>query len=126
MMRCANWSHKSWNLADLDERYAAFLARFKPLTGAAGSKANFDQRNAFLIRTLLIQEYRKVLLRDPLLPAELLPANWKGTAAYQLCRELYRRVYAPAEEYISAEFETADGRLPLPSAAFFKRFGGLR
>ena len=79
-----------------------------------------------MMRTLLIQEYRKILLRDPLLPAELLPADWHGTAAYRLCRELYRLIYAPADSYMSEAFETTDGVLPPPSAEFFGRFGGLK
>jgi len=118
--------HKSWNLESLDERYASFLTRFRPLIRAAGKTTSADRQNAFLVRTLLIQEYRKILLRDPLLPADLLPPGWQGVAAYQLCRELYRLVYAPADEYMSDEFETADGPLPPPSRQFFKRFGGLR
>ena len=80
---------------------------------------------AFQVRTLLIQEYRRILLRDPLLPAELLPAGWNGTAAYQLCRNLYQVVYQPADDFMSASFETADGPLPPPAPEFYKRFGGL-
>jgi phenylacetic acid degradation operon negative regulatory protein len=74
---------------------------------------------------LLIQEYRKVLLRDPWLPAELLPDNWQGTAAYQLCRNLYRVVREPADAYLDATMETADGPLPPPSRSYWQRFGGL-
>ena len=82
-------------------------------------------KSAFLVRTLLIQEYRKVLLRDPQLPAELLPDSWHGTAAYQLCRNLYRAICAQADDYLTETMETADGPLPPPSRAFAKRFGGL-
>jgi len=77
------------------------------------------------VRTLLIQEYRKVLLRDPQLPAELLPADWHGAAAYQLCRNLYRAVYGPADEHLSDIMETAEGPLPPPAASYFARFDGL-
>ena len=115
----------SWNLADIDERYANFVERFRPVLKAYGKDANVLPKSAFLVRTLLIQEYRKVLLRDPQLPAELLPANWHGTAAYQLCRNLYRAVYAAADDYLTETMETAEGPLPPPAAAFMKRFGGL-
>jgi phenylacetic acid degradation operon negative regulatory protein len=115
----------SWNLADIDERYASFVERFRPVLKAYGKDANVLPKSAFLVRTLLIQEYRKVLLRDPQLPAELLPASWHGTAAYQLCRNLYRAVYAAADDYLTETMETAEGPLPPPAAAFMKRFGGL-
>lgn len=114
-----------WNLDDIDARYDAFTQRFRPLMKALSRSQELADQPAFLVRTLLIQEYRKVLLRDPQLPVELLPADWNGTAAYQLCRNLYRSVYAGADAYLDTTLETADGPLPPPSAAFMRRFGGL-
>jgi len=117
--------HKSWNLEELDQRYAEFVEQFRPLFKVARASRSLDPRQAFLVRTLLIQEYRRILLRDPLLPAELLPTGWNGTAAYQLCRNLYGLIYQSADEFMSAEFETADGPLPPPAPEFYRRFGGL-
>ena len=114
-----------WNLDDIDERYARFVERFRPLVKACAKDANVSPKSAFLSRTLLIQEYRKVLLRDPQLPDPLLPEGWHGVPAYQLCRNLYRAIHAPADEYLSAVMETAEGPLPPPAAAFMQRFGGL-
>lgn len=114
-----------WSLDDIDARYRAFLARFRPLLKSLAGKSKLTEKSAFIVRTLLIQEYRKVLLRDPWLPPELLPANWQGAAAYQLCRNLYRKVHARADAYIDSIAETADGPLPPPGAAFMQRFGGL-
>lgn len=92
---------------------------------ALSGTAKISDKSAFVARTLLIQEYRKVLLRDPQLPAELLPASWHGTPAYQLCRNLYRIVHARADAYLDATLESADGPLPPPTASFMRRFGGL-
>ena len=119
-------AQSSWALDDIDERYASFVKRFRPLIAAYGKNASVSAKTAFLVRTLLIQEYRKVLLRDPQLPAELLPADWHGTAAYQLCRNLYRALYQAADEYLTEVMETADGPLPPPSGRYFDRFGGLK
>jgi phenylacetic acid degradation operon negative regulatory protein len=49
-----------------------------------------DPAQAFIVRTLLIHEYRRVLLRDAQLPPALLPLDWPGVAAYALCRDFYR------------------------------------
>lgn len=114
-----------WSLDDIDTRYADFARRFRPVLKALSGRTRLNDRSAFLIRTLLIQEYRKVLLRDPWLPAELLPSGWHGAAAYQLCRNLYRAVHAQADAYLDGVMETADGPLPPPSIAFLQRFGGL-
>jgi phenylacetic acid degradation operon negative regulatory protein len=117
--------HKSWNLDEIDRRYGDFITQFRPVFSAVEKFRNCDGRTAFQIRTLMIQEYRRILLRDPLLPAEMLPARWHGTAAYQLCRNLYRLIYSQADDFMTREFETANGPLPPPAPEFFKRFGGL-
>jgi phenylacetic acid degradation operon negative regulatory protein len=119
-------AQNSWNLGDIDARYARFVRRFRPLYAAAQKQRAPAPELAFQVRTLLIQEYRKILLRDPLLPTELLPPGWHGTPAYQLCRNLYRAVYDAADTYLGEAMETADGPLPPPEPRFYDRFGGLR
>jgi phenylacetic acid degradation operon negative regulatory protein len=59
------------------------------------------------------------------LPAELLPTGWHGSAAYQLCRNLYRAVYRQADNYLTETIQTADGPLPPPDRDFMRRFAGL-
>ena len=115
----------AWNLDDIDDRYHQFVRQFRPLYTALKRRKDIDPKTAFVARTLLIQEYRKALLRDPQLPVELLPSGWHGTAAYQLCRNLYLGLYRSADDYLSAMMETADGPLPPPAASYFERFGGL-
>jgi phenylacetic acid degradation operon negative regulatory protein len=117
--------HAAWNLDDIDDRYQQFVRQFRPLYTAVKRRKNIDPKTAFVARTLLIQEYRKALLRDPQLPMELLPSGWHGTAAYQLCRNLYLSLYRSADDYLSATMETADGPLPPPANSYFERFGGL-
>lgn len=116
---------RSWNLEDIEARYQAFLDRFRPVMAASRRSKPIAPRTAFQVRTLLIQEYRKVLLRDPLLPAELLPQNWHGVPACQLCRNLYGQVFEAADAFLGEAMETADGPLPPPSPDFYRRFGGL-
>lgn len=118
-------ARNSWNLDDIDARYASFVRRFRPVYRAVSGRSKMTDESAFVIRTLLIQEYRKVLLRDPWLPAELLPSDWHGAAAYQLCRNLYLAVHAQADAWLDQVMETADGPLPPPSRTFSQRFGGL-
>jgi len=123
--RLRELAQKSWELDEIDARYEEFLSRFRPVYRAADKSGAVEPQHAFQVRTLLIQEYRKILLRDPLLPGSLLPADWQGLKAYQLCRNLYRLVYAPADRFLSEHMETAEGPLPPPGPAFYKRFGGL-
>ncbi|HNP35293.1 MAG TPA: phenylacetic acid degradation operon negative regulatory protein PaaX [Woeseiaceae bacterium] len=118
-------AQSGWNIADIDERYATFVQSFHPVYRETQKAKSIGAKTAFLLRSLLIQEYRKVLLRDPHLPVELLPASWHGTAAYQLCRNVYRQLYAPAELYLSEVMENVNGPLPPAAKSSAARFGGL-
>jgi phenylacetic acid degradation operon negative regulatory protein len=77
------------------------------------------------LRTLLLHEYRKIHLRDPLLPRALLPDDWVGVEAYELCSSVYAKLFRPSEQYLAATAETMDGALPPPAPEVFARFGGL-
>ena len=118
-------AHSSWNLAEIGQRYEQFVELFRPVMQTIGGSSKLEEKQAFIVQTLLIQEYRKVQLRDPQLPGELLPADWKGAAAYQLCRNIYLATHVEANQYLGKVMETTDGPLPPPGAAFWTRFGGL-
>ncbi len=114
-----------WDLAELARAYKRFVDIFTPVREQAGSRSALPPETAFVIRTLLIHEYRKIHLRDPLLPHSLLPPDWIGAHAYDLCRSLYRAVFAAADEHISTVAETLSGKLERASRQTYRRFGGL-
>lgn len=117
---------ESWNIEALAGQYSEFIQLFRPLWQALREQDELQPMDCFLARTLLIHEYRKLLLRDPQLPDELLPGDWEGRAARQLCRNIYRLVHAKGEEYLSNALETADGPLPEVGESYYRRFGGLK
>jgi phenylacetic acid degradation operon negative regulatory protein len=80
----------AFGLATLAVDYRAFLGRFVSVAAAFGRAPGPTPEQAFVVRTLLVHGYRRVRLRDPQLPAALLPAAWPGRAAYDLCRDVYR------------------------------------
>ncbi|MBS0374184.1 MAG: phenylacetic acid degradation operon negative regulatory protein PaaX [Proteobacteria bacterium] len=113
-----------WDLRELAARYDRFLRDFAPL--ATWLRAAPSPADAFIVRTLLVHEYRKIHLRDPLLPPALEPSDWPGSAAYELCRTIYERVLPAAEAHLTRVAARLAGPLPAPDAALFRRFGGLR
>ncbi|WP_138379205.1 phenylacetic acid degradation operon negative regulatory protein PaaX [Luteithermobacter gelatinilyticus] len=117
--------HECWDLEELGQLYQDFLSRYRPVYHALRKGPLPRDEECALLRILMIHEYRKILLKDPLLPTQLLPAHWEGTAAHQLCRNIYRLLLSASEQYFSATLETADGPLPAPGAEFFRRFGGI-
>ena len=116
---------ESWRIDELGQQYSEFIQLFRPLWQGLKELDELNPEDCFLARTLLIHEYRRLLLRDPQLPDELLPGDWEGRAARQLCRNLYRLVVAKAEAWLNSALETADGPLPDVNESFYKRFGGL-
>ncbi|MWJ27918.1 phenylacetic acid degradation operon negative regulatory protein PaaX [Halomonas sp. ZH2S] len=117
---------ESWNLDELSQSYKVFLDKFRPLWRALANEDNaLSEEECFIARILLIHEYRKVQLRDPQLPDELLPAAWEGRNAFQLCRNIYRAIHQRAESWLDKHLETAEGPLPAPTPGFYQRFGGL-
>ena len=114
----------AWDWAELARRYRRFRDAFAPIE-ACGALRHLSPQSAFVVRTLLIHEYRKIHLRDPLLPPALLPEDWIGTEAYALCRRLYAAVFNAAEGHLDAHASTLDGALPSAGPEAFARFGGL-
>jgi phenylacetic acid degradation operon negative regulatory protein len=114
---------EGWDLRELAGRYGRFMRHFEPVLPLV--REPLAPADAFLVRTLLIHEYRKIHLRDPLLPPSLLPADWPGSAAYEVCRTIYERVFPAAEQHLSDVAARLDGRLPVPEAAVYRRFAGL-
>lgn len=123
----ANLVAMGWDLDDLGRRYKRFIDMFSPVATALNGSGNAPLASdiAFILRTLLLHEYRKTHLRDPLLPAALLPNDWAGTDAQRLCRDLYAKVFPASEQYLSEAVQTQAGALPAPAAEIFQRFGGL-
>ena len=117
----------AWDLMALAKHYREFLRRFGNVIDRfrMADGATLDPAQAFIVRTLLIHAYRRVLLRDPQLPAALLPPDWPGAAAFELCGDFYRVTQPAAERHLTATLQNAEGGLPPASAEFYARFGGL-
>jgi len=116
---------RGWDLAELAQGYRRFTRRFERAAAAVRTLAA-DPKAAFVVRTLLIHEYRRLHLRDPLLPTQLLPEDWPGLRAANLCRVLYGRVFAASESHLSDTAAQLDGALPPPDPSVLQRFQSNR
>jgi phenylacetic acid degradation operon negative regulatory protein len=107
--------------------YETFISLFRPLLPLLRDvdSAELTAERCFQIQLLLIHFYRRVVLKDPLLPEELLPAHWLGQTARQLCINIYQRVAPGALAFVSEHGESSVGELPAPGPLYFQRFGGL-
>ena len=71
---------------------------------------------------LMVHHYRRVVLHDPLLPEALLPADWPGRAARELCREIYRGLLAASELWLDRHGSNETGPLPTAGMELGMRF----
>lgn len=117
---------EAWSLTEIEKKYESFLARFRPLLQVIERHGEtLDEESCFIIRALLILDYRVIAILDPHLPSSLLPNPWAGHAAFALCKALYQHVLAGSQSYLHRVMKTSDGPLRPPNQALWSRFGGL-
>lgn len=115
---------KAWNLVDLAVSYEGFVQQYEAIHDAliTCGQADVSEENAFLVRTLLIHDVRRLLLRDPQLPESLLPSAWPGSRARHLCRDLYRKLLPLSERHLDAHVRLSSGITPPSSQVLVSRF----
>lgn len=128
---------KRWHINELAQQYQQFIESYQALVDVVENEAqveakdednelqplttSYDQQS-FLLRTLLIHEYRRILLKDHELPAQMLPEQWQGFAAHQLVNHLYRALAKPSLNYIKQQLQSASGYLPTEQDTYWQRF----
>lgn len=111
----------AWRLDEMAQAYRDFIAQFSPLAATLDRQVlKYDE--ALVARTLLIHAFRRLVLRDPGLPADLLPQDWSGAAARALASHIYAAVVGPSEGFLDAHARNDEGPLPAPETGFHRRF----
>ena len=112
----------SWPLAQTAEGYRRFIGLFRPLADALGTRPALSDEDSFVARILLIHAYRRVILRDPILPPALLPADWPGAEARRLCGTIYHALLDPSERWLDEQGLCETGPLPAADPLLRQRF----
>src|SRR5215207_10766638 len=113
---------ESWPLDRTADAYLKFMKTFEALHLWILRGEWLTEADAFTARVLLIHHYRRVVLRDPLLPTALLPSDWPGRAARALCGEIYRALLPASEQWLDGNATNESGALPKPGPELFRRF----
>ncbi len=101
------------------------MKTFEPLRTWSGRRNALTDADAFTARVLLIHHYRRVVLRDPLLPAALLPRDWPGRAARALCGDIYRALLPKSEQWLDRHGTNENGPLPKAGGDLTRRFAQI-
>lgn len=113
----------SWSLERTAASYRTFLTTFAPLEEWCA--AEVAPADAMLARILMIHHYRRVILRDPLLPQALLPGDWPAPTARALCARIYRALLPASEKWLDDQGESSTGTLPSPGESLRRRFSDM-
>ncbi|ACA84517.1 transcriptional regulator, PaaX family [Shewanella woodyi ATCC 51908] len=111
-----------WGLETLEASYKEFLDAYRPLIIKFNKGKMPSDETCFLLRILLIHEYRRILLKDKQLPEDMLPNGWVGFEAHELVGKLYAQLAQASVNYAVENLENAQGHLPYVSAKFWQRF----
>ena len=114
---------ESWPLDRTSDAYLKFIGTFEPLRAWIGRRARLSDIEAFTARILLIHYYRRVVLRDPLLPPALLLLFWFGWLVWLFCGVIYRALLPGSEKWLDQHGSNESGPLPSGGAELRKRFG---
>ncbi len=105
-----------FDLGGLVDDYWTFCEAFGPIADTPRPAAG--PGDAFALRTLLVHEFRRLRLRDPELPAQLLPSPWAGDEAFDVAAAAYAAVNEPAWRWVAAKLSSGLGPIePGPAGA---------
>ncbi|MEM7068465.1 MAG: PaaX family transcriptional regulator C-terminal domain-containing protein [Pseudomonadota bacterium] len=113
----------SWPLAELNVAYSFLLEKYEPLLDWVNNGTVLSREHCLTIRTLLIHDWRKLVLQDVDLPAEYKPDDWVGDEARHMVAHLYGAILSGSEQYLDDCMATPQEHLPAPETDLSKRFG---
>lgn len=111
-----------WPLDRMAASYARFVEAFEPLRLEIAEGLILTPAEAFAARILTIHFYRRVILRDPILPLDLLPRDWPGEEARRLTAGLYGMLLASSEAWLDEHGADENGALPAAETVLARRF----
>lgn len=95
---------RSWDLAQMNAAYAAFIERFEPKLERLRAMQQRDEQiplsDCFVERFWLVHEYRSFPYVDPNLPPDLLPDDWLGHRSEQVFRAYYDLLTEKAGRFV--------------------------
>lgn len=92
---------RAWDLSGLVDRYEAFVGEFAPLS-ARRALAGLSDRDAFVVRTRLVHQFRGFPQLDPELPEELAPVSAPRSRAAAVFHQLYAGLEDASQRHFDA------------------------
>lgn len=111
-----------FNTQAFDDEYTEFNEQFLPVLASALKTVEPDPELCFLIKILLVHKYRRILLREPELPKELVAVDSVSQQARTITAQLYGVIAPIADQYFKEVSECERGAFAEPPRAYYRRF----
>ncbi len=98
--------------------YQDILAGFAPLQSVLADGAAITPEQAIVARTMLIHDWRRVVLHSAGLPPEFYPEDWPAESCRAFVAELYKTLTPAAEDWLAATAELTT----FPAPEVLRRF----
>ncbi len=108
------------HFAEFEELRAAY----EPLGAALQRPGSPPPADAMALRCLMIHEWRRLALRVPAIPADLVEPGDPEPETRALIAAIYAKLLPASEAWLDADATTPAGPLPPPDARLAARFGG--
>jgi phenylacetic acid degradation operon negative regulatory protein len=89
---------RAWNLPEIGRGYEDFVATQRPLVAAVTGRSTDEE--AYVARFALVHSWRSSVVRDPQLPAALLPSRWPGAPAASFFDRHAARLRPAADRHV--------------------------
>ena len=106
-----------WPVTSLQDGWQALARDFATLQDRITANPP-DPETTFTLRTLVVHAHRRMVLRDPDLPGELLPATWPAATARARFRDLWQALQPLADPFTRDHLSRCDGK-PLPTGELY-------
>jgi len=86
-----------FNTKETEDRYIRFGQTYTDVLEQLESPSGLlkvTSVDAFVLRTMLVHDFRRIRLDTPDIPDELLPPGWQGRNAYLAAAAIYHKLYA--------------------------------
>lgn len=119
------WITGSEHFQALEGRYSRYNQLFTDLDQAISQGIALQASHAFVLRLLMIHQYRLLVRDTPEFPDEIMVYFDAIRDAREITAKIYKLLLERSEEFLSAVLETASGQKTRLDGAFYERFGGL-
>ena len=83
------------SVSNVEDDYKKFIEDYFPLLDQNGEFSLLGSAAELLsFRITMLNEFRRIQLRDPHLPSDLLPKDWARHCAYLLCGDVYKQIFS--------------------------------